>query len=202
MCRVRASRDLYKVMLIGSLSLTIVACNTISPTPSPTRRSETPTAIATFAPSPTRLGTFNLTAEQAREVTTFMEFIRAYNAGQFDASLALLDEQVIGNDCDYGSAKVISFQGKSEAAEWLRQRIADHDRLEVSRLLDENPDPQTGRHVIGVEFARRRNTTLQRLGFPQGITPKLRAKVVFTADEPTRILGFANSGNSDECRPG
>ena len=75
--------------------------------------------------------------------------------------------------------------------------------MEVNRIYDENPDP-TGQNVIGVEYSRRASTTLVELGFIEGITPKLAAKVVF-AVEPTLIKAFSNGpggGNSSSCRPG
>jgi hypothetical protein len=144
-----------------------------------------------------------LTAEQAQDVTTFMEFIRAYNAGQFERALALLDEKIGGSDCDYQKISVILFKGKSEAAEWLRQRLADHDRLEIRRISNENPDPTTGRHVLGIEYSRRTNDTLAKLGFVKGIAPKLGTKVVLNT-ESTHITTFANGpggGDPNFCRP-
>jgi hypothetical protein len=196
-------RYLHRIILIGALSFISASCRGVPFTATPTAKSDTPTAVATYAPKPTGLGTFSLSAEQAQEVTLFMEFIRAYNAGQLDGALALLDERVVGSDCDYLKVSAILFDGKSEAAEWLRRRMADHDHLEVSRVLNENQDPSTSRHTLGVEYSRRTNDTLAKLGFVKGITPKLRSKVIFN-DESTRIAEFANGpggGDSSECRP-
>lgn len=193
------------------------AAATFSP-PSPTPEAVTldSKATPTQAPQPTDTpantasttveanNTFSLTAQQAQEVTAFMEFIRAYNTGQLEEALALLDEHAGVSDCDYQAVKVILFRGKSQAAEWLRQRIADHDHLEVSGIYDENPDRSSGEHVIEVEYARRTSTTLAKLGFVDGITPKLASKVIF-APEPTLIASFANGpygGDPKLCRPG
>lgn len=148
--------------------------------------------------------TFDLTFEQAREVAVFIEFIQAYNTGQLQAALALLAENAGVSDCDYQNIKVVTFQGRSQAAEWLQQRISDHDRLEVSHIYDENPDSSSGRQVVGVTYARRTSMTLAKLGFGDGITPALASKVIFTP-EPTLIQSFANGpygGHPELCRPG
>ncbi len=196
MCRFELVRD-FKIILVVTTGLLFATCNNASPTL--TKKPETPTII----PAPTSVRTFILTKEQAREVTVFMEFIRAFNAGNLEEALALLDEKVVGSDCDYESVKALHFNGTSGAAEWLHQRIADHDQLKVSRILNENPDPVTGSHVIGVEYARRTSYTLAKLGFPKGIKPRLGARVVFHT-EPTRISIFANGpggGDPNYCRP-
>jgi hypothetical protein len=76
---------------------------------------------------------------------------------------------------------------------------SDHDQLQLSRIVNENPDDEL---VAGIEYARRTSTTLQRLGFGNGIMPKLATKVVFTAD-PVRIAAFANGpvgGDPHSCQ--
>jgi len=164
---------------------------------------DTPTALEINPTSPP-ISTFDLSAEQAQEVAVFIEFIRAYNTGQLQAALALLDKNVGISDCDYKNIKVVTFQGKSQAAEWLRQRISDHDQLEINHIYNENPDPSSGRHVMAVTYARRTNITLANLGYEDGITPSLASKVIFTP-EPTRIQRFANGpygADVTACRPG
>lgn len=152
--------------------------------------------------TPVRNEAFVLTGEQALEVAVFMNFIRAYNNGHLDEALALLSEDVAISDCDYREVKAVEFGGISQAAEWLRQHISEHDRLIVSQIYNENPG-RGGRHVIGVEYSRRSDTTLESLGFPQGIKPKLASKVVFEAGTAL-IQAFANGpleGDSNFCRP-
>jgi hypothetical protein len=147
--------------------------------------------------------TFDLTAEQAQEVSIFMNFIHAYNHGRLDEALALLSDNVGVSDCDYKNIKVVTFQGKSQVTKWLQQHMADHDRLEVSHIFNENPDPSSGRHVIEVTYSRRTSMTLAKLGFNSGITPMLASKVIFTS-QPTLIQSFANGpygGDSELCRP-
>ncbi len=209
-------RNIFRIMLIGLTSLGVVACSSASaagtrqsttgtPNPSSTAvlaNMPTPTATQTLTPTPEH-GTFKLNAYQVQEVSVFMDFIHALNDGQLQDALALLDDKVIGNDCDYQAVNVITFGGKSGAEEWLRQRIADHDQLQVWVIENENPDPGSGSHVIGVEWARRKSDSLAKLGFPDGITPKLGAKVVFSTN-PTRISGLANGpggGDLSFCRP-
>jgi hypothetical protein len=193
--------------LIISISLTLAACRNQPPSPTLTPTlSLTPIATATDIPSvaaQTSHKTFSLTGEQAQEVAVFISFIRAFNNGRLDEALGLLAKDVTGSDCDYEKVSLTFFKGKAEAAEWLRQRFADRDQLVVSGIYNENPDPRSGKHVIGVEYSRRKSLTLERLGFLEGITPNLASKVVFRS-EPSLIQGFANGpggGDLDFCRP-
>ncbi len=189
----------------------------LRPLPAEMNKASSPTSILFPSPTPTSTmtdvpnaatqtsrETFTLSGEQAQEIAVFMDFLRAYNNGRLDEALALLAEDVGVSDCDYQNIKVVTFQGKLQAADWLRQRISDHDRLEVSRIANENPDPGSGRHVIGVEYSRRTSLTLAKLGFGDGITPRLASKVIFTP-EPALIQSFANGpygGGPEPCRPG
>ena len=183
-----------------AISIILVDCttttsqsNTITNTPG------TPPIDATLQPN----NTFDLIAEQAQEVSVFMNFIHAYNHGRLDEALALLSDHVGISDCDYQNIKVVTFQEKSQVAEWLQQRISDHDRLEVSHIFNENPDTSSGRHVIEVTYSRSTSMTLAKLGFDNGITPTLASKVIFTS-QPTLIQSFANGpygGDSKLCHP-
>lgn len=201
----RKPRRIVIVGLCLSVILTACAASALQPTsPVPiTTTFDTPIAPEINATSQSN-NTFDLTAEQAQEVAVFIEFIQAYNIGQLQAALTLLAENVGVSDCDYQNIKVVTFQGKSQVAGWLQQRIADRDQLEVSQIDNENPDPSSGRHVIGVTYSRRTSTTLAQLGFEEGITPTLASKVIFTS-EPTLIQSFANGpygGDPKLCRPG
>lgn len=194
-------------MLVPTLSFILAAClyETPTPTPDPSMPVAPVPTLTDFPSAATETvhETFTLTESQAREVSVFMDFIRAYNEGQLDQALAFLSDDIIGSDCDYQNVKVISFRGKSEAAEWLRDRMSEYDRLEVSQIYNHNPD-SSGEHVIGVSYSRRSNTTLESLGFPEGITLSLGSKVVFDADTAL-IKAFANGpfgGDPEMCRPG
>ena len=180
---------------------------TMTPTHVPPSASPLPTATlsATDIPS-ARLeaghDTFSMTGEQAQEVAVFMAFLHAYNNGQFEEALASLSEHVIGSDCDYRNVKTILFRGKSQAADWLRERQSESDHLLVSQIYDQNPDP-SGAHVLGVTFSKRTSRTLTALGFADGITLLGGAKVVFET-KPTLISVFANAsvgGGARMCRP-
>jgi hypothetical protein len=91
------------------------------------------------------------------------------------------------SDCDYIHGTVVFFSGKPSVVQWLRARIADHDRLAVGSIFNENP---VFTPVVGVEFANRSSDTLAHLGHPGGVVPFEIAKVVLTPDM-TRIGGFA-----------
>jgi hypothetical protein len=195
--------------LIVALCLSVILTAYVTAAP----QSTTPVPITTISDTPIAPeinatsqpnNTFDLTAEQAQEVAVFMNFIRAYNNGRLDKALASLSDNVGVSDCDYQNIKVVTFQGKSQVAGWLQQRISDHDWLEVSRIENENPDPGTGRHVIGVVYAHRKSMTLSKLGFSDGITSMLVSKVIFTSG-PALIQSFANGpygGDPTLCRPG
>lgn len=142
---------------------------------------------------------FSLTALQARQVAATVAFIQAYNAGHVEEAVGWLDDAVVASDCDYERADVLLVSGKAQARQWLAQRAANHDRLTMSRVWNENPDDQS---VVGITYERRTSDSLARLGFANGITPKLATKVVFR-DHPLRIIAFANGpggGNRLICR--
>jgi hypothetical protein len=151
-------------------------------------------------PTATPDARFVLRPQQADDLRVLMEFLHAYNAGQLDAALALLDNTIVTSDCDYEQVGAVAASGKRDAARWLQERIADHDHLEVATILNGNPGEEL---VVGVAYANRSSDTLRRLRFGQGIVPKTATKVVFRAN-PTRIVAFANGpvgGDSDLCRP-
>src|SRR3954470_17878549 len=131
--------------------------------------------------------TFSVGPDQARYVATVVAFVDAFNAGDVDHALALLDDDVGGNDCDWGRRVYIAFRGKNEARSWLSGRAADHDRLQIERIANENPDPTTGSRVVAVSWTERR---MDNLASP--FHPGLSAKVVFNPDGP-RITAFPNA---------
>jgi len=149
--------------------------------------------ITTAAPRPTSTLTFAVGADQARYVATVVTFVDAFNAGAVDAALALLADNVVGSDCDYGRQALITFQTKRDAETWLRGRVAEHDRMEIAEIVNENPEPSTGSRVVAVGWASRKSDLL-----PSAIVPRYAAKVVFTADG-RRIIAFANGPTS--CTP-
>ncbi len=177
-------------------TMTALASPTLPPTP-------TQALAITFVTTPASNAfgydpRFSVAARQAEEVAVIVAFVRAYNQGHLDEALALLDDTVRVSDCDYQAVNAVLFTGKSQVATWLRQRIADHDQLHISQIVNENPDDEL---VAGIEYARRTSTTLQRLGFTNGIMPKNATKVLFTYD-PVRIAAFVNAGGGGphECQ--
>ena len=142
-------------------------------------------------------------APQARMVATLVAFLDAYNAGDVDRALALMTDDVSISDCDYRAPAVLSPIGRSAARQWLTDRAADHDRLILESVVNENPDPASGSHVVAVSYARRTSDTLRALGFPDGIEPQAATKAVFTATDD-RLRAFANGpfgGPIDLCKP-
>ena len=144
------------------------------------------TTLAGVTPRPTSPLTFAVGAEQARYVATVVQFVDAFNAGAVDTALALLADNVVGGDCDYGRRALITFQNRRDAEAWLRGRAADHDRLEIAHVVNENPDPATGSRVVAVGWLARKSDLLRAAIVPTGA-----AKVVFTPDG-LRIVAFNN----------
>jgi hypothetical protein len=136
-------------------------------------------------------------------VATLVAFLDAYNAGRVEDAVSLFSPDGGISDCDYRAVRVITTTGPETTRQWLRDRAADHDRLVLESIRNENPDPVSGSHVVGVAFSLRTSDTLRSLGFASGIAPQLTAKVVFTETDD-HIRAFANGpfgGPADLCRP-
>jgi len=112
-------------------------------------------------------------------------FLRAYNRGDLQAALRyfyfpkkLRSFQTNGaSDCDYRRRTTKVYSHRAGVVRWLKQRFADHDRLTLGRLLNENPAQLIG--VVGVEYTRRTSDTLRKLGYPKGIVPQATMKLPF-----------------------
>jgi hypothetical protein len=183
--------------------LLAAGCTTREPIRPATTGSTRASSMAASAATTTRQqsGVFSLSAAQARQVAVVVAFLDAYDAGRLSAALAAFAPDAVVSDCDYRAVENVNFHGRGEIAGWLRARMADHDRLIVARIYDENPEQPVG--VVGVEYQRRTSDTLRALGFAAGIRPKGATKVVFTADD--RIQRFANGpfgGSAELCQPG
>ncbi len=137
---------------------------------------------------------------ELRMTSTLQQFLAAYNAGSVNTAAALVTDDVIGSDCDYRDVRVVVFNGRPAFVAWLKERAADHDRLELGTVTDPN---RAGGAVLPATFAVRTSDTLSSLGFASGIHPQLAAKVIFT-DDGLRIRAFANGpfgGDQQLCRP-
>jgi hypothetical protein len=159
---------------------------------------------ATASPSPSS-DAFRVNAGEAAAISTVERFIHSINGGDINGAEALVAQDAEGSDCDYIQRTVVVFSGKPSVMEWLRARIADHDRLTVGSIFNEN---EVFTPVVGVEFANRSSDTLAHLGYPGGVVPPEIAKVVLTPDM-TQIRGFAlGPGGADPgtiaqaCSPG
>ena len=156
------------------LAFALAACTAVPPSPP----SETP----------------RVTTGLDERVIVALRFIDAYNSGRLEDAMSLVDDDVIGSDCDYRTSSAFGFRGRAAFRRWLEARIADHDRL-LGATTDSSGD------AIAVGFARRWSDTLWSLGFSQGIEPKLATKV---AVRDGGIYVFANAspaGDPPFCRP-
>lgn len=131
-----------------------------------------------------------LTATQARATAVVVAFLDAYNAGDLSSALALLTEDVLVSDCDYGKRATVTAYGKQGASAWLNSRIADHDRFVLAELYFGEPNAE-GAFAVAVSYERRTSDTLRSLGFPDGIRPRLATKTVVT-ESGDRLRVFNN----------
>ncbi|HZQ09280.1 MAG TPA: hypothetical protein VFD70_22070 [Anaerolineae bacterium] len=179
-------------LLILGLVLILAACSQVTVTGTSVPLAET--LRSPFTPTAPNTPVIAGDVEGAHLILAFIE---AYNAGQVEAALALMDDQAQASDCDYEAVRAIwTGYGKDRVAEWLRQRSADHDQLIVRRI-------EGSSDVFAVEYSLRTNNTLRRLGFIHGIQPKIATKVILTSS-PKRIASFANGpmgGDQSLCRP-
>src|SRR5436309_1809221 len=83
---------------------------------------------------PTTEGSVETATSDDEGARLIISFIRAYNGGDVNGALALVDERIGGNDCDYATGATISFGSKGSMGDWLRQRSADHDQLTLKRI--------------------------------------------------------------------
>jgi hypothetical protein len=144
-----------------------------------------PASLTTASKLTRKPSTFSVTRVQANEIAAVAGFLRAYNSRQLKAALRYFYfpkklrwfEADGATDCDYRRRTTRVYARRAGVVRWLKQRFADHDRLTLARILDQNPAQPIG--VVGVEYARRESDTLRRLGFPKGIAPQIGQKLPF-----------------------
>jgi hypothetical protein len=134
------------------------------------------------------------------EVAHVMGFIRAYNAGDLKGAVSQFShDQALGfSDCGYSTQQLVDGHGRAALVAWLRQSVADHDRLTIGDIAVSPPD-QLG--VLGVAFSRRNGDSIARAGHASGITPSSGAKIKF--DNVGLITEFNNGPYGaplDGCR--
>ena len=132
---------------------------------------------ATVSPSPSG-DAFRVSADEAAAISTVERFIHSINAGDVNGAEALVAQDAEVSDCDYIHRTVVVLTGRASVMEWLRARIADHDRLAIGSIFNEN---EVFTPVVGVDLANRSSDTLARLGSPGGVVPLEVAKVVLDA---------------------
>jgi hypothetical protein len=163
----------------------MVGCSTPAVAPSPT--SDAP-------PAPPKLTGF-----QERASATIEGFLDAYNDGQVEGASALLADGGGITDCDYRQGRTIIARGKDAVSAWLRERVADHDRLVLAGLAFGGDGTET----FALTYERRTSDSLRALGFPDGIQPGVAEVVVSKSGD--RLVAFTTgpySGPQDTCRPG
>jgi hypothetical protein len=177
--------NVTRAFLTGCAGLIVVGCSAPAITPSPP--SDAP-------PAPPQLSAF-----QERASATIEGFLEAYNGGQVEAASALLTEGGDITDCDFRQGRTVVVRGKEAVSAWLRERVADHDRIVLAGLAL----GRDGTETLALTYERRTSDTLQALGFPDGIQPGVAQVVVNKNGD--RLAAFATGpygGPQDTCRPG
>jgi hypothetical protein len=195
-------RWLFAVAATGCL---LVACtpssaNALSSGATSSPRPPGLSASASASPEPP--GVFTLSAIRARQVSTVVRIIDAYNAGRLDDVMPLLDDGITWTDCDYKAVALVALVGKTQVVDYVRRRFANHDQFTIANVWNQNPGPD-GADTVGVDFSRRMSDTIRALGFPTGIRPALAAKVIFdsTGGRITRFANGPGGGSTDVYRP-
>jgi hypothetical protein len=147
----------------------------------------TPSSTPPVTPTPAASSeAFIVSGSEAAAIVTVTRFIEATNVGDARSAGDLLANDVLVTDCDFAKGTVVEFNGKAESMGWLAARVADHERLEIGTIFNENAQFEP---VVGVNFAKRSNDALARLGARSGI-PFGTSKVVLT-DDMRQIRTFA-----------
>ncbi len=140
--------------------------------------------------------TFKVTAAQASEIAAITGFLRAYNSRNLSAALRYFYfpkklgqfEGDGATDCDYRRQTTKVYEHRPGVVRWLKQRFADHDRLTLAWIADQNPAQPIG--VVGVKYARRVSDTLRKLGFRKGIVPQIVQKLPFYFEDGEAKFSF------------
>lgn len=158
--------------------------------------------IAGATSSRTGAPTFSLTRLQAEEVAALVGFLHAYNRADLKAALSYFTTKrvsgqtaITATDCDYRRQKTQIYVFREGLVRWLKQRFADHDRLTLGRVYDENSAQPVA--VVLVEYARRTSGTLKKLGYPKGIVPQIGQKLPFRFERGLPkfpFFGLASTG--------
>jgi hypothetical protein len=183
--------------LVPLVALALVGFGACSPNRSATPSRATPSSVTLSQPPSARSSpdasseAFAITGSEAAAIVIIARFIEAINTGNVPAAGALLTNDVVASDCDFVKSTVVLFDGKAESMRWIAERIADHERLEIGRIFNDNVRFEP---VVGVDFSRRSNDTLARMGATAGI-PFGTAKIVLTEDiRQIRGVGFGPGG--------
>jgi len=195
-------RRLFAVAVTACLLVACMPGSATAPASEATSSPPSPGTSASASASPEQPGVFTLSAFRARQVSTVVRMIDAYNAGRLDEVMPLLDDGISWSDCDYKAVAIVALVGRTPVVSYLRGRFADHDQFTMANVWNQNPGAD-GAQTVGVDFSRRMSDTIRALGFPSGIRPALASKVIFDS-RGDRITGFANGpggGSTDVCRP-
>jgi hypothetical protein len=182
------------VPFIASAVVALGGCSPrVSPEPSfarPDTVTPSPAPHVTSTPAGSTEA-FTVSGSEAAAIATVTRFIEALNAANARSAADLLTNDVLVSDCDFAKGTVVEFDGKSESMGWLAERIADHERLEIGTIFNENARFEP---VVGVNFSTRSNDTLARLGVRAGM-PFGTSKVVLADDmRQIRTLAFGPGG--------
>lgn len=159
----------------GLLAATVLfaACSS-AVVPAPALLSTLPATHAPRTPAPTPFDPATL-----RYPATAESFIAALSSGREDDAYRLIGEHFLfGVDCDYANRKLFYITDRESAAYWLHLRIADHERIDILRMMD------GGRYQSALRFqVRRSSDSIRRAGYADGsVQPSANLVLRFSVD--------------------
>jgi ketosteroid isomerase-like protein len=184
------------LILLACTTLLVSGCTASSPPSAATR----PTGVTAPQPVTETGATVTIDEARVRQIAAVVSLLDAYARGDAAGVLAHVTTDIVWSDCDYTAGRAVELHGIEQARRWLASRFAARDRL----VLQAVSYPESGdARVVGVSFSHRSNSEIAAKGHPDGIRPRIAAKIIFAA-EGSAIESFAAGpvgGDQALCRP-
>ncbi|HZU13744.1 MAG TPA: hypothetical protein VFB58_12965 [Chloroflexota bacterium] len=144
---------------------------------------------------------FTVSSDLVRACAVLRTYVSAYNQGDLQTALSVLDPSGYSFDCDFVWNQVDKIwreksggPARMTAARWLRDRFAEHDRFRVTIMVGGVMDDSLSPLVFGFTGVRSNDVLAARGEPPYDL---MGSKGVLN-DRETRILGMT-LGDSTNC---